>query len=700
MQAYDLPQFGITPGHDDGTTASEAAPATLRVWSHHATAMHLVLVDAMGAVQAQLPMQRDGDVWQVSTDRLVPGQRYALSVAGPSGGVHRFDPDRYVLDPYARHVEQLGDPGDARWVGVVVAPDDAPRTEKPATPNHDSIIYELHVKGFTKRAEFLPEEVRGTYAGLAHPNIIAHLRRLGITAVELLPVQAFASEGHLRRAGTTNYWGYNTLGFFAPHADYATAAARAAGPEAVAREFRDMVDALHEAGIEVLLDVVYNHTADEGDTGEPVLFAGIDRASYYRHLGGDELLDVTGCGNSVDTNLPAAQRLVLDSLRYWATEFGVDGFRFDLAVTLGRGDDQSFSGEHPLLRAITADPVLRETKLIAEPWDVGTGGWQTGNFPGDEEFSWGEWNDEYRDRVRSFWVHSFAQARITGQHRQGLGELSTAIAGSSDRFNDARGPLASVNFVTAHDGFTLRDLVSYNVKHNLLNGELGRDGTNDNRSFNFGREGESEDPLVERSRHLAMRNLLGTLLTSAGVPMLVAGDEFGRTQHGNNNPYNQDNAEFGWVDWDLTNAQEALIRHVRRLTSLRRAHPALRPRRFNHTNHTTEHAARLDWFDPLGEPMHDWQWHTPSLRSLQYIASTKLQDDGRDRVLVMINGVEDPAPFRLPDFARVTGYRLLWDSSADHVAEIDSDAMRVLAPGSRLRVAGPSMRVFEAITGV
>jgi glycogen operon protein len=688
MQAYDLPQFGITPGHDDGTTASEAAPATLRVWSHHATAMHLVLVDAMGAVQAQLPMQRDGDVWQVSTDRLVPGQRYALSVAGPSGGVHRFDPDRYVLDPYARHVEQLGDPGDARWVGVVVAPDDAPRTEKPATPNHDSIIYELHVKGFTKRAEFLPEEVRGTYAGLAHPNIIAHLRRLGITAVE-----------HLRRAGTTNYWGYNTLGFFAPHADYATAAARAAGPEAVAREFRDMVDALHEAGIEVLLDVVYNHTADEGDTGEPVLFAGIDRASYYRHLGGDELLDVTGCGNSVDTNLPAAQRLVLDSLRYWATEFGVDGFRFDLAVTLGRGDDQSFSGEHPLLRAITADPVLRETKLIAEPWDVGTGGWQTGNFPGDEEFSWGEWNDEYRDRVRSFWVHSFAQARITGQHRQGLGELSTAIAGSSDRFNDARGPLASVNFVTAHDGFTLRDLVSYNVKHNLLNGELGRDGTNDNRSFNFGREGESEDPLVERSRHLAMRNLLGTLLTSAGVPMLVAGDEFGRTQHGNNNPYNQDNAEFGWVDWDLTNAQEALIRHVRRLTSLRRAHPALRPRRFNHTNHTTEHAARLDWFDPLGEPMHDWQWHTPSLRSLQYIASTKLQDDGRDRVLVMINGVEDPAPFRLPDFARVTGYRLLWDSSADHVAEIDSDAMRVLAPGSRLRVAGPSMRVFEAITG-
>ncbi|WP_282825619.1 glycogen debranching protein GlgX [Gulosibacter sediminis] len=684
MQAHDLPPLGLHTG-------------TLRVWSHHASDMALVLFDDAGEITERVRMRRDGDIWSVTCDRLTPGRRYALSVDGPSGGVHRFDPERLVVDPYARSVENLGDAREQRWVAIVTEPEAFNWSPKPATKLQDSVIYELHVKGFTKLAEFVPEPLRGTYAGLAHPNIIAHLQRLGITAVELLPVQAFTSETHLRRADTTNYWGYNTLGFFAPHAEYATADARAAGPEAVAREFKSMVQTLHDAGIEVLLDVVYNHTADEGDTGEPVLFAGIDRASYYRHLDGEQLLDVTGCGNSLDTNLPAAQRLVLDSLRYWTEEFGVDGFRFDLAVTLGRGADHAYHRDHPLLQAMTNDPVLRETKLIAEPWDVGTGGWQTGNFPGDEEFSWAEWNDEFRDRVRSFWVHSFSQARIAGQHRQGLGELSTALAGSSDRFNDARGPLASINFVTAHDGFTLRDLVSYNVKHNLLNGELGRDGTNDNRSFNFGREGDSADPLIDGSRQLAVRNLLGTLLISAGVPMLVAGDEFGRTQRGNNNPYNQDNAEFGWVDWHLTAQQEALIPHVRRLIQLRQEHPVLRPRRFNHTDTTRSEAARLSWFDPLGEPMHDWQWHTPTLRSLQFLASTELPGDGRDRVLVLIHGVEDPAPFRIPLGPKIDGYRLLWDSSAEQVAEIDSDAMSVLVPGDRLRMVGPSMRIYAAV---
>lgn len=687
--------------HDSSSPGiGAAAVPTLRVWSQHATAMHLVLLNSEGREDARVAFTRDGEMWMVASAELTPGRRYALSVAGPQGGIHRFDPDRLVVDPYARAVENLGTPLAPRWVGVVTRPEPFDFGPKPCRPMQDSVIYELHVRGFTKLAEFLPEHVRGTYAGLAHPDIVAHLRHLGITAVELLPVQAFTSELHLRRDGRTNYWGYNTLGFFAPHAPYATAAARAAGPEAVAREFKQMVQTLHDAGIEVLLDVVFNHTADEGDASEPILFAGIDRASYYRTLDGVHLFDTTGCGNSLNTNLPAAQRFVLDSLRYWTTEFGVDGFRFDLAVTLGRDVNQAFSREHPLLQAIANDAVLQHSKLIAEPWDIGTGGWQTGNFPGgggSGGTGWSEWNDEYRDRVRSFWVHSFAQARITGQHRQGLGELSTAIAGSSNRFDDARGPLASVNFVTAHDGFTLEDVVSYNVKHNLLNGELGRDGTNDNRSFNFGVEGPTQDAQVLQSRRLAVRNLLGTLLISSGVPMLVAGDEFGRTQHGNNNPYNQDNAEFGWVSWQLSNEQEALIQHVRRLTRLRHEHPVLRPRRFNHTDTTVAEATRLDWFDSLGGLMHDWQWHTPTLRSLQYIASMRIQGDGRDRVLVMIHGVEDPAPFILPHFEHVEGYRLLWDSSAEDVAEIESDAMRVMPPGQRLRLVGPSMRIFEAL---
>ncbi len=689
MHAHDFPTLGITTDPTNGTPV-------LRVWSANATAMSCVVVDDQGEQTLRLPMNHtDAGVWEVADRRLVPGSWYALAVDGPRELPHRFDPDALVLDPYARHVRNFGTEATPRWFGQIVAeePFDWGDSSAPRTSLRDTVIYELHVKGFTKLAHFVPEPLRGTYAGLADPNVIAHLKRLGVTAVELLPVHAFAHERHLREDGRTNYWGYNTVGFFAPHADYATQAAQAAGPEAIAREFKGMVRLLHEAGIEVYLDVVYNHTADQGDDCPAISFAGIDRASYYRQLADGRLMDVTGCGNSVNTSVPAVQRLVLDSLRYWVTEFGIDGFRFDLAATLGRDESHTFTPSHPLFTAMANDEVLQSVKLIAEPWDVGIGGWQTGKFP----IGWSEWNDEYRDRLRKFWVDSFAQARITGHHREGLAGLSTAMAGSSDQISDERGPLASVNLVTAHDGFTLHDLVSYNVKHNLMNGELGRDGSSDNHSYNFGYEGETPDLSVRRDRRLAVRNLLGTLLISSGVPMIVAGDEMGRTQHGNNNPYNQDNAEFGWVSWHLEPEDERLLNHVRRLTAIRREYLALRPTQYNHTNQTRDDSARLEWFDALGQPMNDSLWHTPVSRSLQYIASTRLDGDGRNRVLVIIHGVEDPAPFRLPRVRNVVGYRLLWDSNADDVAEIDTDAMSLMAPGSRIRIAGPSMRLYAAV---
>ncbi|SJM52083.1 glycogen-debranching protein [Gulosibacter sp. 10] len=679
---------------DLGITEVDGLPR-LRVWSANATAVTAVLFDADGAPGHEWPLERDGDVWEVRNAELAPGARYALRVEGPDGPEHGFDPDAPVLDPYARSVENLGTADAPRWVSRSVAaePFDWGGHRDVGTPLRDAVIYEAHLKGLTRLAHFVPEEERGTYKGLAHPNVVAHLKNLGITAVELLPIQAFGSETHLRRDGLTNYWGYNTLGFFAPHPDYATARARAEGPEAIAREVKEMVRALHEAGIEVYLDVVYNHTADEGDGGAPVLFRGLDRAVYYRQDGEGGLVDVTGCGNSVDTSQPIVRQFVLDSLRYWVSEFGIDGYRFDLATTLGRNAEHHYTADHPLLRTIVEDEALRDVKIIAEPWDVGIGGWQTGHFPA----GWSEWNDEYRDLLRRFWVESFAHARATGHHRESIGRLATAIAGSSSRFSDERGPVASVNFVTAHDGFTLRDLVSYNVKHNLMNHELGRDGTDSNHSYNFGAEGETADAGILEARRLAVRNLMGTLLISAGVPMLTAGDELGRTQHGNNNPYNQDNAEFGWIDWDLSEPQEETILHMRRLIEIRREHPVLRPSRYNHSAETLEDSTRFEWFDAFGRHMDDWQWNNPASRSVQFLASSLLPDGRTDRVLVIIHGVTDPAPFRLPRLEGVSGYRLLWDSAAYRVSEIDTDAMSVAAPQERMRLVGPSMRIYAAL---
>ena len=689
MSASPFPETRVA---DLGITPTEAGPR-LRVWSRNATAMSLVLYAGHEPAE-RLPMRRNGDVWEITTERLTPHTRYGVQVDGPVGGAHRFDPSRTSVDPYARHVENVGTAASPEWVGVVVAdePFDWGDVARPATPLRDTVIYEAHVKGLTNTAPFVPEHLRGTYAGLASPEMINHLKRLGVTALELLPVHAFGSERHLREQGLTNYWGYNSIGFFAPQASYASPAARAAGPEAIAREFKGMVRLLHEAGIEVILDVVYNHTVDENEAGAPALFRGIDSATYYRHDSSGRLFDVTGCGNSVDTSERIVQQLILDSLRYWHEEFGVDGFRFDLAVTLGRDHHHSFQTHHPLLEAIANDPALAGAKLIAEPWDIGGGGWQTGHFP----TGWSEWNDEYRDRVRRFWVESFAQARVTGQHREGVGKLTTAMAGSSNRFSDERGPLASVNFITAHDGFTLRDLVSYNVKHNLLNGELGRDGTNENHSYNFGFEGDVDDERISELRRKTARNLLGTLALSAGVPMITAGDEFARTQQGNNNPYNQD-SELGWVDWGVFEYQEAIFHHLARLLEIRRNNPVLRPTRYNHSTQIIEDGARLDWFDALGGAMDEWEWNSPATRSVQYVASTCTAEGELNRVLVMIHGVEDPAPFRLPRLADISYYRLLWDSTVEHIAEVDTDAMSLAVPGQTLKVTGPSMRIYEVI---
>ena len=683
-----------------GVTQSSDGPR-LRVWSKNATEMSLVIYAGHEPAET-LPMTReDGtEVWEITTAKLTPGTRYGVQADGPVGGAHRFDARRVSVDPYARHIENVGTDASPEWVAVVTAPEtfDWAGVERPRIPLRDSVVYEAHVKGLTKTAPFVPEHLRGTYAGVASPEMIAHLKRLGVTAIELLPVQAFGSERHLREQGLTNYWGYNTIGFFAPHAAYASQDAQNAGPEAIAREFKGMVRLLHEAGIEVLLDVVYNHTADENEAGIPMLFRGIDADSYYRHDSGGRLIDVTGTGNAVDTSRPIVQQLVLDSLRYWHEEFGVDGFRFDLAPTLGRDAHHNFQTHHPLLLAIANDARLQDAKIIAEPWDIGAGGWQTGHFPE----GWSEWNDEYRDRVRRFWVESFAQARVTGQHREGVGKLTTAMAGSSNRFSDERGPLASVNFITAHDGFTLRDLVSYNVKHNLLNGELNRDGTGDNHSYNFGVEGDATNDEIAALRGKTVRNLLGTLALSAGVPMLTAGDEFARTQNGNNNPYNQD-TPLGWLDWSLFEYQQALVHHVARLLEIRRNNPVLRPTRYNHTTELEQDATCFDWFDALGGAMDDWEWNSPATRSVQYVASTLVGPETADaeptlnRILVMIHGVEDPAPFRLPRLDDVSYYRLLWDSSVEHVAEIDSDAMSLTTPGQTLKVSGPSMRIYEVV---
>jgi glycogen operon protein len=537
------------------------------------------------------------------------------------------------------------------------------------------VIYELHVRGFTMRHLEVPELQRGTFAGLASPAAIGHLRRLGITAVELLPIQAFVSDRHLIERGLTNYWGYNTIAFFAPDPRYLS--------EPTLTEFRAFVQHLHAAEIEVILDVVYNHTAEGNHLGPTLCFRGIDNASYYRLMPGEERYykDFTGCGNALNLRHPRVLQLVMDSLRYWVEEMHVDGFRFDLATTLAR-EAEDFDQHSGFLDSMQQDPVLSRVKLIAEPWDVGGGGYRLGGFPP----GWAEWNDRYRDTVRRFWKGDAGQ----------LGELASRVTGSSDVFHrQGRRTWASVNFVTAHDGFTLHDLVSYDRKHNQANGEENRDGTDGNHSWNCGAEGPIDDEAVRRLREQQKRNLLATLLLSQGVPMLVAGDEFGRTQGGNNNAYCQDN-EISWVDWDIDADGQRLEDFVRWLIRIRREHIVFHRHRFFQGPQAAGNGVKdIAWLRPDGQERGPEEWSDPEDRCLAYILCGEAhgyhltasgEPEGDETFLAILNANAEPVSFQLPP--EQLGKR--WARLLDTTAELRPHPQSYEA-GDTYRVEGRSL---------
>ncbi|TDW31257.1 glycogen debranching protein GlgX [Cryobacterium psychrophilum] len=664
----------------------------LRVWSAQADAIELCIFDDTDPnwIIKSIPMTRDAhDVWSAKSRTLSSGRRYGIRVSGPVGPRHSFHPEMTLLEPYSRGLVRVG--ADTWQSSVVDDRFDWGGVPKPAVPLDHTVVYETHVRGISRLNKKMPDALRGTYAGLAHDSTIAYLTDLGVTTVELLPVQAFVSEQRLIQQGLINYWGYNTLNFFSPHADYATQAAQSGGPEAVLREFKGMVKRLHEAGLEVIMDVVYNHTAEEGPNGPVTSLRGIDNSAYYRQTDAGHYIDVTGCGNTVNFGHEIPRRLVMDSLRYWANEVQIDGFRFDLAVTLGRDEGVVYDPEHPLLTGIRDDPALAGVKLIAEPWDLGQGGWQTGNFaPG-----WSEWNDRYRDRMRDFWLSDRRSMRHSGSAGSGIGRFATRVAGSSNTFATERGPLASLNFITAHDGFTLADLTAYDTKHNLGNGESNRDGTSNNNSYNHGVEGPTRDVAILATRRKAMRNLLGTLLLSAGIPMLTAGDEFGRSQRGNNNAYCQD-SELTWLNWDFDDWQQDLHRVSRRLLQLRRENPALRPVRFGRSGETTLNASQLDWYNSDGQSMSHDDWNAPEARTLQYMAASTPEHEASNRILLVVHAREQDASVTLPIHPGVESYTLLWDSSHDDLR----DAVIEHEPGSTLLMTGASMQLLRAHDGV
>ncbi len=584
------------------------------LFSEHATQVVLCLFDTTDAQSETerivLPEKTD-QVWHGYLPDLKPGQIYGYRVHGPQepGRGHRFNPFKVLLDPYAKSIAR-----GLRWDDAVLAPDResahcAPLArvvetcfpwdgdKLPCTPWHETVVYELHVKGFTKQHPGVPENLRGTYAGLASPAAVEHLRELGVTAVELLPVHYHIDERFLVQRGRVNYWGYNTLGFFAPDPRYA-----ASGTEGAVAEFQAMVRQLHAAGIEVILDVVYNHTAEGDEHGPTLSLKGIDNSSYYR-LAHDRAryVDFTGCGNSLNVAHPRTLQLIMDSLRHWVLEMHVDGFRFDLASALAR-ELWEVDRLGAFFDIIHQDPVLSQVKLIAEPWDLGPNGYQVGNFP----VLWTEWNGKYRDCVRRFWNGSGGGA---------MGELASRLAGSSDLYaHNGRRPSASLNFITAHDGFTLRDLVSFNEKHNEANGEENRDGSNHNDSWNCGTEGSTDDDAINTLRARQQRNFLATLLLSQGVPMLLAGDEFGHSQHGNNNAYCQD-SPLAWLDWNLSTEQRALLDFTQKLMRLRKTEPVFLRRHFfqGRAIHGAD-IKDLYWLKPDGSEMADWDWHTDHAR--------------------------------------------------------------------------------------
>lgn len=632
------------------------------VFSRHATRVDLCLFDnpkdEMHAHRVPLPGHTD-DLWHGYVPGVAPGQLYGFRASGPDEPHcgHRFNPRKLLLDPYAKAVgrdlewhdalygyylvgdgpDLVSDPCDSAPfapLGIVVDPSfDWQQDRPPDISWSHTLIYELHVKGFTQRHPDIPESIRGTYLGLCSEPAIEHLKKLGVTAVELLPVHHHVDEHRLIRLGLKNYWGYNTLAFFAPNRRYASDPS----PENVVREFKTMVRTLHSAGIEVLLDVVYNHTAETGETGPTLSLRGLDNAVYYRLDAHDprRCVDYTDTGNSLDLTEPRVLQLVMDSLRYWVEEMHVDGFRFDLASSLARSPD-AFNPHSAFLAAVRQDPVLSRVKLIAEPWDVGQGGYQVGAFPP----GWSEWNDRFRDDVRRFWKGGF-----------GVGALATRLSGSSDLYSRARrGTRASINFITAHDGFTLHDLVSYNAKHNESNHELNRDGHNANYSSNHGVEGSTDDEDIRQVREQQKRNLLTTMMLSLGVPMITAGDEIGRTQHGNNNAYCHD-SELTWHDWDLDSRQQDLLRFVCRLSMLRRRHAVLRQDTFLEGKSPGPGKPKdVAWYLPSGRELEKSDWSRNDARCLGiWRAAPHDGSETEDLDLFLVfNGGGQPVDFHLP----------------------------------------------------
>ncbi|MBX6762190.1 MAG: glycogen debranching protein GlgX [Rubrobacteraceae bacterium] len=680
----------------------DGAGVNFALFSEHAERVELCLFRPdrrRETERIEMPERTDG-VWHCHLSDVRPGQLYGYRVYGPydpSRG-HRFNPKKLLLDPYAfdiagpldwryphfgyRHGDDLVPDGRDNAAGALKAKvveraftwgDDRP----PRTPLDETVIYELHVKGFTRRHPKVPEALRGTYAGLASDAAIDHLKRLGVTAVELLPVHAFVQDRHLVERGLANYWGYNTIGFFAPERRYA------ATSDPVG-EFKTMVKRLHAAGLEVILDVVYNHTAEGNHLGPTLSFRGIDNASYYRLSPEDPryYMDYTGTGNTLDTTHPRVLQLIMDSLRYWVEEMHVDGFRFDLATTLGRESD-AFDPAGGFFDIIRQDPVISQVKLIAEPWDVGEGGYRVGGFP--PPFS--EWNGKYRDVVRAYW-----------KGEGGLvGELASRLTGSSDLYQHAgRRPQASINFVTAHDGFTLNDLVSYNEKHNEANGEDNNDGENHNLSWNCGVEGPTDDPEVLALRARQKRNFLATLLLSQGVPMILAGDEMGRTQRGNNNAYCQDN-EISWLDWDLSEDDEDLLLFTRGLIRLRRSHPDFRRRHF-FQGRASEGVTDVAWISPDGKEMTQEEWNTSYARSLgmQIFGSSRVgypearRPETDDNFLLLFNAHHEELPFVIP--SDPPGAR--WQPLVDTFYPASRELSGVYKPGDPYPLKARSMAVL------
>ncbi len=648
------------------------------LFSEHAEKVELCLFQRPDRELARFEMKEKTDlVWHCYLPDARPGLLYGYRVSGPYDpeNGHRFNPHKLLLDPYAKSLQ-----GQLQWSNAHFGyrighkkedlsfdtRDDGARMPKcrvieaafswgndrpPAIPWNDTIIYELHVKGFTERHPDVPDELRGTFAGLATQPVVDYLLDLGITAVELMPVHAAIPERHLVERNLTNYWGYNTIAFFAPDNRFSRTD--------VVTEFKAMVNTLHSAGIEVILDVVYNHTAEGNQLGPTFSFRGIDNAAYYRLSEENRryYVDYTGCGNTLNMRHPRVLQLIMDSLRYWVLEMHVDGFRFDLASALAR-ELHDVDRLGAFFDIIHQDPVLSQVKLIAEPWDLGEGGYQVGNFPP----GWTEWNGKYRDHVRDYW------------RGEGIvSDLASRLAGSSDLYErDGRRPIASINFVTAHDGFTLHDLVSYNEKHNEANLEDNRDGESHNRSWNCGAEGPTDGPDIAALRSRQQRNFLTTLLLSQGVPMLLAGDELDRTKHGNNNTYCQDN-ELSWVSWDLDADARALLAFAKRLIRLRKSHPLFRRRRFFQGRPVRGDSKDILWLTPRAEEMSEANWRDASIRTLGMALSGEAFDEldatGQqlhdDSFLLLVNAHHEAVDFTLPAFANGTRWHGVLDTSRD-----------------------------------